>query len=59
LAVTVNGSLPEGRKGKAVILAIIGELGTGGGIGYIIEYRGSVIESLSMEGRMYPLQHVD
>ena len=52
LAVTVDGSLPEGSTAKDVILAIIGELGTGGGIGYIIEYRGSVIESLSMEGRM-------
>ena len=43
LAVTVNGSLPQGSTAKDVILAIIRKLGTGGGIGYIIEYRGSVI----------------
>jgi len=52
LAVTVEGTLPEGSTAKDVILAIIGELGTGGGIGSIIEYRGEVIRSLSMEGRM-------
>ena len=52
LAVTVDGTLPEGSTAKDVILAIIGRLGTGGGIGSIIEYRGEVIRSLSMEGRM-------
>lgn len=52
LAVTVNGTLPEGSTAKDVILAIIGRLGTGGGIGSIIEYRGEVIRNLSMEGRM-------
>ena len=52
LAVTVDGSLPEGSTAKDVILAIIGRLGTGGGIGSIIEYRGEVIRGLSMEGRM-------
>ncbi len=52
LAVTVDGVLPEGSTAKDVILAIIGRLGTGGGIGSIIEYRGDVIRSLSMEGRM-------
>jgi 3-isopropylmalate/(R)-2-methylmalate dehydratase large subunit len=52
LAVTVNGTLPEGSTAKDVILAIIGRLGTGGGIGSVIEYRGEVIRSLSMEGRM-------
>ena len=52
LAVTVNGRLPEGSTAKDVILAIIGELGTGGGIGSVIEYRGEVIRTLSMEGRM-------
>ncbi|MDG2428053.1 MAG: 3-isopropylmalate dehydratase large subunit [Acidimicrobiales bacterium] len=52
LAVTVNGTLPEGSTAKDVILAIIGRLGTGGGIGSIIEYRGEVIRQLSMEGRM-------
>ena len=52
LAVTVDGPRPEGSTAKDVILAIIGRLGTGGGIGSIIEYRGEVIRSLSMEGRM-------
>jgi len=52
LAVTVNGTLPEGSTAKDVILAIIGRLGTDGGIGSIIEYRGEVIRNLSMEGRM-------
>ncbi|MCO5313023.1 MAG: 3-isopropylmalate dehydratase large subunit [Microthrixaceae bacterium] len=52
LAVTVNGELPEGSTAKDIILAILAELGTSGGIGYIAEYRGSAIEALSMEGRM-------
>jgi 3-isopropylmalate/(R)-2-methylmalate dehydratase large subunit len=52
MAVTVEGELPLGVTAKDVILAIIGRLGTGGGIGSIIEYRGSAIRSLSMEGRM-------
>ncbi len=52
MAVTVEGSLPEGVGAKDVVLAIVGRLGTGGGAGYVIEYRGPVIESLSMEGRM-------
>src|SRR5829696_4762139 len=52
MAVTVDGELPEGVTAKDVILAIIGEIGTGGGIGHIIEFRGSTIRSLSMEGRM-------
>jgi 3-isopropylmalate/(R)-2-methylmalate dehydratase large subunit len=52
MAVTVDGELPAGATAKDVILAIIGRLGTGGGIGSIIEYRGSVIRGLSMEGRM-------
>ncbi len=52
LAVTVDGELPEGSTAKDVILAIVGTLGTGGGIGSVIEYRGSVIRNLSMEGRM-------
>jgi 3-isopropylmalate/(R)-2-methylmalate dehydratase large subunit len=52
MAVTVDGELPAGSTAKDVILAIIGRLGTGGGIGHIIEYRGSVIRGLSMEGRM-------
>ncbi|HLM65067.1 MAG TPA: 3-isopropylmalate dehydratase large subunit [Acidimicrobiales bacterium] len=52
MAVTVEGELPAGSTAKDVILAIIGRIGTGGGIGSVIEYRGSVIRSLSMEGRM-------
>ena len=52
MAVTVDGELPAGATAKDVILAIIGRIGTGGGIGSIIEYRGSTIRALSMEGRM-------
>ena len=52
MSVTVDGELPAGVTAKDVILAIIGEIGTGGGIGHVIEYRGSAIRSLSMEGRM-------
>ena len=52
MAVTVTGTLPSGATAKDVILAIIGRIGTGGGIGSIIEYRGDTIERLSMEGRM-------
>ena len=52
MAITVNGELPEGSTAKDVILHIIGRIGTGGGIGKIIEYRGDVIRDLSMEGRM-------
>ena len=52
MAVNVNGELPEGVTAKDVILAIIAKVGTGGGQGHIVEYRGSTIEGLSMEGRM-------
>jgi 3-isopropylmalate/(R)-2-methylmalate dehydratase large subunit len=52
MAITVDGELQPGVTAKDVILAIIGKIGTGGGIGHIIEYRGSTIRSLSMEGRM-------
>jgi 3-isopropylmalate/(R)-2-methylmalate dehydratase large subunit len=52
MAVTVEGDLPAGTTAKDVILAIIGRIGTGGGIGSVIEYRGSAIRSLTMEGRM-------
>ncbi|WP_407685657.1 3-isopropylmalate dehydratase large subunit [Mycobacterium sp. HUMS_1102779] len=48
----VDGRLPEGVTAKDVILALIAEIGTGGGQGHVIEYRGTAIESLSMEGRM-------
>ena len=52
MSVTVDGELPVGSGAKDVILSIIGRIGTGGGIGSVIEYRGSAIEALSMEGRM-------
>jgi 3-isopropylmalate/(R)-2-methylmalate dehydratase large subunit len=52
LAVNVDGRLRPGVTAKDIILAVIGRLGTGGGIGSIIEYRGSAITALSMEGRM-------
>ncbi|MDP5114949.1 MAG: aconitase family protein, partial [Ilumatobacteraceae bacterium] len=52
MSVEVNGTLPAGVTAKDVILAIIGNIGTGGGIGYVIEFRGSAIQALSMEGRM-------
>ena len=52
MAVTVEGDLPTGVAAKDVILGIIARLGFGGGTGYVIEYRGSTIRSLSMEGRM-------
>jgi len=52
MAVTVEGDLPAGATAKDVILAIIGRIGTGGGVGSVIEYRGSAIRALSMEGRM-------
>ena len=52
MAVTVDGPLPRGTTAKDVILAVIAKIGTGGGQGHVIEYRGSTIESLSMEGRM-------
>jgi len=52
MAVTVEGELQPGVTAKDVVLAILGRIGTGGGIGHMIEYRGSAIRSLSMEGRM-------
>ncbi|MCY3560935.1 MAG: 3-isopropylmalate dehydratase large subunit [bacterium] len=52
MAVTVDGELPTGSGPKDVILSIIGRIGTGGGIGSVIEYRGAVVEAMSMEGRM-------
>ena len=52
LAVTVTGSLGYSIGAKDVALAICGALGTAGGTGHVIEYRGAVIEALSMEGRM-------
>jgi 3-isopropylmalate/(R)-2-methylmalate dehydratase large subunit len=52
MAVTVSGSLPPGVTAKDLILTLIARTGTGGGQGYIVEYRGQAIEELSMEGRM-------
>ncbi|TQN32552.1 3-isopropylmalate dehydratase large subunit [Haloactinospora alba] len=52
MAVTVNGTLPTGVTSKDIILAVIARIGTGGGQGYVIEYRGEAIRSLSMEARM-------
>ncbi|ONH31202.1 3-isopropylmalate dehydratase large subunit [Pseudofrankia asymbiotica] len=52
MAITVEGALPEGVTAKDLILAIIAEIGTGGGQGYVLEYRGEAVRSLSMEGRM-------
>ena len=52
MAVNVRGALPDGVTAKDVVLAVIAQIGTGGGQGYVIEYRGDAIESLSMEARM-------
>ncbi|SDT32442.1 3-isopropylmalate dehydratase large subunit [Microlunatus soli] len=52
MAVNVNGELPEGVTAKDIVLALIAKVGTGGGQGYVAEYRGAAIEKLSMEGRM-------
>ncbi len=52
MRVTVDGQLPAGVTAKDVILAIIGEIGTAGSTGHVLEYSGEVIRSLSMEGRM-------
>jgi len=52
MAVNVEGDAPADVTAKDIILAIIGAIGTGGGIGHVIEYRGSAIRALSMEGRM-------
>lgn len=52
MAITVNGSLNPGVTAKDIILSVISKIGTGGGQGYVLEYRGQAIEELSMEGRM-------
>ena len=52
MSVTVEGVAPKGVTAKDIILAVIGEIGTGGGIGHVIEYRGAAVRALSMEGRM-------
>ena len=52
MAITVDGQLRPGVTAKDIILAVIAKIGTGGGQGYVLEYRGSAIRALSMEGRM-------
>jgi 3-isopropylmalate/(R)-2-methylmalate dehydratase large subunit len=52
MSITVDGVLPAGVAAKDIILGIIQRIGTGGGVGHIVEYRGSAIRALSMEGRM-------
>ncbi len=52
MAVTVNGTLPDGVTAKDLVLTLITNTGTGGGQGYVVEYRGEAIEALSMEARM-------
>lgn len=52
MAITVEGELRPGVTAKDIILAVIAKIGTGGGQGYVLEYRGSAIRSLSMDGRM-------
>ncbi|MCA0178097.1 MAG: 3-isopropylmalate dehydratase large subunit [Actinobacteria bacterium] len=52
MAINVEGHLAEGVTAKDIILAVIAKIGTGGGQGYVLEYRGAAIEELSMEARM-------
>ncbi len=52
MAITVDGELADGVTAKDVVLAVIAKIGTGGGQGYVLEYRGSTIRALSMEARM-------
>ena len=52
MAITVDGTLPAGSTSKDIILAVIARIGTGGGQGYVLEYRGEAIRQLSMESRM-------
>ena len=52
MAITVDGELPDGVTAKDLILAIIAKIGTGGGQGYVVEYRGPAVRALSMEGRL-------
>src|SRR4051812_28103159 len=52
MAITVEGDAPAGVTAKDIVLAIIARIGTGGGIGSVLEYRGAAIRALSMEGRM-------
>ncbi|MGW4245907.1 3-isopropylmalate dehydratase large subunit [Nocardia sp. NPDC004722] len=52
MAINIDGQLPEGVTSKDVILAVIAQIGTGGGQGYVLEYRGAAVRSMSMEARM-------
>jgi 3-isopropylmalate/(R)-2-methylmalate dehydratase large subunit len=52
MAINIDGELPDGVTAKDIVLAVIARIGTGGGQGYVLEYRGSAIRSLSMESRM-------
>ncbi|MGJ7441522.1 3-isopropylmalate dehydratase large subunit [Aquipuribacter sp. MA13-6] len=52
MAITIDGRLPVGSTSKDIILAVIAKIGTGGGQGYVLEYRGEAIRQLSMESRM-------
>jgi 3-isopropylmalate/(R)-2-methylmalate dehydratase large subunit len=52
MLVEINGSLPEGVTAKDLALGIIGQIGTDGGTGHVVEYAGEAVRSLSMEGRM-------
>ena len=52
MAITVEGELADGVTAKDIVLAVIAKIGTGGGQGYVLEYRGSAIRALSMEARM-------
>ena len=52
MAIEVDGELAPGVTPKDLVLSIIGRIGTGGGIGHVVEYRGSAVRALSMEGRM-------
>jgi 3-isopropylmalate/(R)-2-methylmalate dehydratase large subunit len=52
MAVTVEGRAPEGVSAKDIALSVIGRIGTGGGFGHVLEYRGDAVRALSMEGRM-------
>ncbi len=59
MAVNVTGDLPYGVTAKDLILAVIAQIGTGGGVGHVIEYRGPAIRQLSMDGADDGVQHVD
>ena len=52
MAITIEGELKPGVTAKDIILTVIAKIGTGGGQGYVLEYRGSAIRALSMDGRM-------